>query len=110
MDPVTRRLDLSDGSITENTRAAYPLRFIKNRRESGCGGVPKHIVMLTCDAFGVLPPISKLTPAQAQFWFLTGYTVRLKKSITTSRCVCCHHVLSSCVLIMCLDPGQSGRD
>eukprot|EP00045_Choanoeca_perplexa_P007716 m.70935 g.70935 ORF g.70935 m.70935 type:complete len:565 (+) comp14184_c0_seq2:929-2623(+) len=77
MDPVTRRLDLSDGSITENTRAAYPLRFIKNRRVSGCGGVPKHIVMLTCDAFGVLPPISKLTPAQAQFWFLTGYTAKV---------------------------------
>ena len=67
---------MSDGSITENTRAAYPLDFVPNRCVAGMAGIPKHVVMLTCDAFGVLPPISKLSPAQAAFWFLTGYTVR----------------------------------
>ncbi|EDQ90899.1 uncharacterized protein MONBRDRAFT_18344 [Monosiga brevicollis MX1] len=77
MNPVTRRLDLSDGSITENTRAAYPLHFIKNRREDGLGGIPTNVVMLTCDAFGVLPPISKLTAHQASFWFLSGYTAKV---------------------------------
>ncbi|EGD82581.1 phosphoenolpyruvate carboxykinase [Salpingoeca rosetta] len=77
MHPVTRTLDLSDNSITENTRAAYPLQFVPNRQASGCGGHPANVIMLTCDAFGVLPPISRLTPAQAEYWFLLGYTAKV---------------------------------
>lgn len=77
MNPVTRTLDLSDASITENTRAAYPLQFVPNREETGCGGHPANIIFLTCDAFGVLPPISKLTGAQAEYWFLLGYTAKV---------------------------------
>lgn len=77
MNLVTRRLDLSDDSITENTRAAYPLQFIDNRHAGGRGGHPSHVVMLTCDAFGVLPPVSKLTPLQAMYWFMLGYTAKV---------------------------------
>src|SRR3546814_5624894 len=77
MDPVTRRLDLDDNRYTENTRASYPLDFIPNVVESGRGGQPKNIVMLTADAFGVLPPISRLTPEQAMYHFLSGYTARV---------------------------------
>ena len=67
-------LDLGDGSLTENTRSCYPVEFIPNVELSGRGGQPKNVVMLTCDAFGVLPPISRLTPAQAMYHFLSGYT------------------------------------
>ena len=63
MDPVTRMLDLDDDSLTENTRGAYPLEFIDNAVESGQAGHPRNIVMLTADAFGVLPPIARLSPA-----------------------------------------------
>ena len=77
MDPETRRLDLDDGRFTENTRASYPLDFIPNSSESGMGGQPDNIVMLTADAFGVLPPISRLTPDQAMYHFLSGYTARV---------------------------------
>ncbi|MDX1402006.1 MAG: phosphoenolpyruvate carboxykinase (ATP), partial [Kiloniellales bacterium] len=77
MDPDTRRLDLDDNRYTENTRASYPLDFIPNASNSGIGGIPKNIVMLTADAFGVLPPISKLTPDQAMYHFLSGYTARV---------------------------------
>ena len=77
MDPVTRRLDLDDNRYTENTRASYPLDFIPNVAASGHGGQPQNIVMLTADAFGVLPPISKLTPEQAMYHFLSGYTARV---------------------------------
>ena len=77
MDPVTRKLDLDDGSITENTRASYPIEFIPNTKESGYGPQPNHIIMLTADAFGVLPPISKLTPEQAMYHFLSGYTAKV---------------------------------
>jgi phosphoenolpyruvate carboxykinase (ATP) len=77
IDPVTRRLDLDDASLTENTRAAYPISFIDNSVPSGTGGHPKNIVMLTADAFGVLPPISKLTPAAAMYHFLSGYTAKV---------------------------------
>jgi phosphoenolpyruvate carboxykinase (ATP) len=77
MDPMTRRLDLSDGSLTENTRAAYPLSYIPNYEPSGLGGHPKNIIMLTADAFGVLPPISKLTPEQAMYHFISGYTAKV---------------------------------
>ena len=73
-DPTTGRVDLDDESITENTRAAYPLTYIARATRSGLGGHPTNIIMLTADAFGVLPPIAKLTPAQAMYHFLSGYT------------------------------------
>ncbi|MCP4504391.1 MAG: phosphoenolpyruvate carboxykinase (ATP) [Deltaproteobacteria bacterium] len=77
MDQTTRRLDLSDGTLTENTRAAYPIKFIPNHQHDGKGGQPSDVVMLTADAFGVLPPISKLTKEQAMYWFLAGYTAKV---------------------------------
>ena len=77
MDPKTRGLDLDDARHTENTRASYPIDFIPNAELSGIAGNPKSIVMLTADAFGVLPPISKLTPEQAMYHFLSGYTAKL---------------------------------
>lgn len=69
--------DFDDGSLTENTRGAYPLDFIKGASETGMSGQPLNIVMLTADAFGVLPPIAKLTPAQAMYHFLSGYTAKV---------------------------------
>ncbi|MCC5978279.1 MAG: phosphoenolpyruvate carboxykinase [Salinarimonas sp.] len=77
IDPETRVPDFDDGSKTENTRCAYPLEFIPNASETGRGGHPKNIVMLTCDAFGVLPPIAKLTSAEAMYHFLSGYTAKV---------------------------------
>ena len=77
LDPDTREPDFDDVSKTENTRVAYPLAFIPNASEDGRSGHPKNIVMLTCDAFGVLPPIAKLTPAQAMYHFLSGYTAKV---------------------------------
>ena len=77
MDEATGALDLDDNRLTENTRASYPLEFIPNVAEGGHGGHPKTIVMLTADAFGVLPPISRLTPSQAMYHFLSGYTARV---------------------------------
>ena len=76
-DPVTRALDLDDDRFTENTRAAYPISFIDNAVPSGLGGHPKNIVMLTADAFGVLPPIARLTPQGAMYHFLSGYTAKV---------------------------------
>jgi phosphoenolpyruvate carboxykinase (ATP) len=76
-DPLTRVCDFDDGSKTENTRAAYPLDFIPNSSETGHAGHPKNLVMLTADAFGVMPPIARLTPAQAMFHFLSGYTAKV---------------------------------
>jgi phosphoenolpyruvate carboxykinase (ATP) len=73
----TRELDLDDDRFTENTRAAYPISFIDNAVASGQGGHPKNIVMLTADAFGVLPPISRLTPEGAMYHFLSGYTAKV---------------------------------
>jgi phosphoenolpyruvate carboxykinase (ATP) len=70
-------LDLTDQSLTENTRSCYPVEFIPNALPSGRGGQPKNVVMLTADAFGVLPPIAKLTPAQAMYHFLSGYTAKV---------------------------------
>jgi phosphoenolpyruvate carboxykinase (ATP) len=70
-------LDLTDASLTENTRSCYPVEFIPNVDLSGRGGQPKNVFMLTCDAFGVLPPISRLTPAQAMYHFLSGYTAQV---------------------------------
>jgi phosphoenolpyruvate carboxykinase (ATP) len=70
-------LDLDDGSLTENTRSCYPLEFIPNTVAGGQAGLPKNVVMLTADAFGVLPPIAKLTPDQAMYHFLSGYTAKV---------------------------------
>ncbi len=77
VDMETRRLDLDDASLTENTRAAYPITHIENSIRSGTGGHPKNIIMLTADAFGVMPPIAKLTPEQAMYHFLSGYTAKV---------------------------------
>ncbi len=77
LDPKTGELDFADGSVTENTRIAYPLSAIPNRVESGVAPVPKNLVLLTADAFGVLPPIARLTPEQAIYYFLSGYTAKL---------------------------------
>jgi len=77
MSPDARTLDLDDESLTENTRGAYPLSFIDNSVADGLGGHPRNIVMLTADAFGVLPPIARLTPAGAMYHFLSGYTAKV---------------------------------
>ena len=77
MDPVTRELDLDDNSLAENSRGAYPIDYIPNCSDENMGPVPKNIVMLTADAFGVLPPIAKLTPDQAMYHFLSGYTAKV---------------------------------
>jgi phosphoenolpyruvate carboxykinase (ATP) len=76
-DPLTGAIDFNDDSLTENTRSSYPLHFIPNASASGRAGHPAHIVMLTADAFGVLPPISKLSPEEAMYHFLSGYTARV---------------------------------
>ena len=77
LDPGTRVPDFDDGRLTENTRSAYPLEFISNASKTGTAGHPKNIVMLTADAFGVLPPIAKLSPSQAMYHFLSGYTAKV---------------------------------
>jgi phosphoenolpyruvate carboxykinase (ATP) len=77
MDADTRALDFDSAALTENTRAAYPIDFIPGARIPGVGGHPKNVVFLTADAFGVLPPISRLTPAQARFHYLSGYTAKV---------------------------------
>jgi phosphoenolpyruvate carboxykinase (ATP) len=73
----SKTVDYADGSITENTRAAYPIHHIPNAKEPSYGGDPKNIFFLTCDAFGILPPISKLTKAQAMYHFISGYTAKV---------------------------------
>ena len=75
-DPVTHELDFADNSLTENTRACYPLDYVGNTAD-GCGDHPRNVVMLTADAFGVLPPIARLSPEQAMYHFLSGYTARV---------------------------------
>jgi phosphoenolpyruvate carboxykinase (ATP) len=77
IDPVTRELDLDSERITENTRGAYPLHFIGNADPTGVAGTPRNVVFLTADAFGVLPPISRLTREQAAYHFISGYTAKL---------------------------------
>jgi len=76
-DPVTRMIDLDDDALTENTRASYPLTFIENAVPEKMGGHPKNIILLTCDASGVMPPIAKLTPDQALYHFISGYTSKV---------------------------------
>jgi phosphoenolpyruvate carboxykinase (ATP) len=77
LNEPSRSVDFSNQSVTENTRASYPLHYIKNHVPSGRGGHPKNVVFLTADAFGVLPPIAKLTPEQAMYYFLSGYTAKV---------------------------------
>ena len=76
-DPHTRQVDYADGSITENTRASYPIEFIDNIKMPCIGDHPKNIIFLSCDAFGVLPPVSELTPEQAMYHFISGYTAKV---------------------------------
>jgi len=77
LDPEGRTIDYYDDSITENTRASYPIEYIPNAVLPGRGGHPENVIFLTCDAFGVLPPISRLTPEQAMYHFLSGYTAKV---------------------------------
>ncbi len=77
IDPASRALDLDDASLTENTRASYPIDFIPNASPTGLTGHASNVIMLTADAFGVLPPISRLSPDQAMYHFLSGYTARV---------------------------------
>jgi len=76
-DEETKELDFEDDSLTANMRCAYPLEYISNASSTALGGHPKNIIMLTCDAFGVLPPIARLTPAQAMYHFLSGFTSKV---------------------------------
>ncbi len=76
-DAETLDIDFTDNSLTDNTRCAYPLEAISNASDTALGGHPNHVVMLTCDAFGVLPPIAKLSPAQAMYHFLSGFTSKV---------------------------------
>ncbi len=77
IDPATRLPDFDDVSLTQNGRVAYPIHYIPNAKSGGMASHPKNVIMLTADAFGVLPPISKLTPAQAMYHFLSGYTAKV---------------------------------
>ena len=77
MDEETRELDFTDASKTENTRGAYPIDYIPNVSEKNLGPAPSNVIMLTADAFGVLPPIARLTPDQAMYYFLSGYTAKV---------------------------------
>jgi phosphoenolpyruvate carboxykinase (ATP) len=89
-DPETRALNLDDASLTENTRASYPISFIDNAIPSGQAGHPKNVVMLTADAYGVMPPIARLSPDAAMYHFLSGYTARLagtEKGVTEPKAV-----------------------
>lgn len=74
LDPVTKEPSYDDGSITQNTRAAYPISFVENFISNGMGGQPKDVIFLSCDLFGVLPPVARLTREQASYYFLSGYT------------------------------------
>jgi phosphoenolpyruvate carboxykinase (ATP) len=77
IDPDTREIDLDDARLAENSRGSYPIDFIPNTSERNLGPVPKNIIFLTADAYGVLPPIARLTPDQAMYHFLSGYTARV---------------------------------
>ncbi len=76
-DPKTHKVDYDDTTITENTRAAYPIEYIPNAKIPCVGGHPQNVIFLTCDAYGVLPPVAKLTPAQAMYHFISGYTAKI---------------------------------
>ena len=86
LDPVTRELRLADHSRTENTRAAFPLSYIERATTTGLGRHPRHLIMLSADAFGVLPPVARLSPEQALYYYLSGYTSKLagtERGVTT---------------------------
>jgi phosphoenolpyruvate carboxykinase (ATP) len=109
VDPPTRELNLDDDRYTENTRAAYPISFIDNAVPSGQGGHPHNVVMLTADAFGVLPPISRLTPDAAMYHFLSGYTAKVagtEKGVTEPKAT-----FSTCfgAPFLPLDPSRYAR-
>jgi phosphoenolpyruvate carboxykinase (ATP) len=76
-DEADHHVDFADGTITENTRGAYPIEFIKNAKVPCVAGHPSHVIFLTCDAFGVLPPVSRLSPEQAEYHFISGYTAKV---------------------------------
>ncbi|MCL4153190.1 UNVERIFIED_CONTAM: hypothetical protein GTU68_007569, partial [Idotea baltica] len=76
-DPDSRKVDYEDASLTQNTRVSYPIEFIPNAKIPCVGGHPQNIMLLTCDAFGILPPVSKLTPEQAMYHFISGYTAKI---------------------------------
>ncbi|MEL7001055.1 MAG: phosphoenolpyruvate carboxykinase (ATP), partial [Pseudomonadota bacterium] len=76
-DPHTKKLDFKDEKLTPNMRCAYPLHYIGNASATGQAGIPKNLVMLTCDAFGIMPPIARLSPAQAEYHFLSGFTAKV---------------------------------
>ncbi|HTK07736.1 MAG TPA: phosphoenolpyruvate carboxykinase (ATP) [Ktedonobacteraceae bacterium] len=106
LDKETRAPDYADDSLTENTRAAYPIDFIDNVIESGVGGQPQAVIFLSADSFGVLPPVSKLTPEQAMYYFLSGYTSKLagtEAGVTTPQAT-----FSSCfgAAFLPLQPGE----
>lgn len=77
VDPETRRVDFDDASLTENTRCAYPITYVENHVPQGMAGHPQHIFFLSADAFGVMPPIARLNPEQAMYYFMSGYTSKL---------------------------------
>jgi phosphoenolpyruvate carboxykinase (ATP) len=109
VDEWTRELNLDDDRYTENTRAAYPISFVENAVPSGQGGHPRNVVMLTADAFGVLPPISRLTPEAAMYHFLSGYTAKVagtEKGVTEPRAT-----FSTCfgAPFLPLDPSRYAR-
>ena len=75
--PNTNKINFDNGAVTENTRVSYPLNFISNAQEPSIGGIPKNIFFLTCDAYGVLPPIARLNPGQTMYQFISGYTAKV---------------------------------
>lgn len=85
-DPHTRVVDYTDSSITENTRCSYPIDYIDNAKIPCVAGHPTNIILLTCDAFGVLPPVSRLTPEQTMYHFISGYTAKVREICRSEIC------------------------